>query len=262
MLRAPIWIMSAYSATRRRWCASIAPVTTGSPAPRRARGAAEPRPAHADHGARRPELPAHQLEGLEDAHDLLHAGGGLQGVAQQLLGVTVPDHPDEGALRAHGEVRVQPRVPDLLHDGLQLGLRGARFHDHDHGDLPSENKKAPVPRTRAHTSRGTTWLPGDSPGSQHVTPRGSIRVGSGTALPPLRGSTAPSRPRLRSIVYTETHGAPVLADLRQEAVPARVWKDQIRVHGHDRPLIRSRGGAHRPAQFQVALDPGDLLPIP
>src|SRR3972149_11012748 len=110
--------------------------------------------------------------------------------------MAVADDADERALRAHGEVRVQTRVPDLLHDGLQLGLRGARFHDHDHGDLPSENKKAPVPRTRAHTSRGTTWLPGDSPGSQHVTPRGSIPVGSGTTLPPLPGSppTSCARP--------------------------------------------------------------------
>src|SRR3989304_966728 len=78
--------------------------------------------------------------------------------------------------------------------------------------------------------------------------------GAGTRQPP-------SRPRLRPIVYAETHGAPVLTDLRHETVPARAGKDQIRVHGHDRPLIRSRWDAHRPAQFQVALDPGDLLPI-
>src|SRR3989304_3828051 len=72
--------------------------------------------------------------------------------------MAVPDDADEGALRAHGEGRVQPPGPDLP----------------------------------PHGPRGTPWRPGDSPGSQHVTPRGSIRVGSGTALPPLRGSLAPS----------------------------------------------------------------------
>src|SRR5262249_62143236 len=76
------------------------------------------------------ELPAGQLERLEDRQHLLDAGDGRQRLGLQL--VLVADDADDGAQRAAAEVRLEAQFLDTLQDVLDLLLGGVPPENDDH----------------------------------------------------------------------------------------------------------------------------------
>ena len=104
------------------------------------------RPSDLDHGRLLLHLGAGHLVRRQDRHDLFHAFPRFQG----LLGAVAlfAEGGDDGSLGADDDVAAQAELLDPLDDVVDLLLRGARFHDDDHGVPFSErrwkaNKKSP-----------------------------------------------------------------------------------------------------------------------
>src|SRR3989304_5941824 len=127
MFRAPIWRMSAYSATMSPWAGSMTSGMTGRPVASRASGRARPAPAGAA------PQPAHglALPRPDPAHHRKHR--------PRLAGVLV---------------RRQPLGQDPALDAQDLGLAGGGGHHDEHalGDLGSGAGASPATKNQRASS--------------------------------------------------------------------------------------------------------------
>src|SRR2546425_2059151 len=193
------------------------------------------------------ELAADELKRLQDRDDPFHSRRGLQRLAEEVFGVTVPHHADDGAFHALGQVRPQPGLLDFLDNRLNALARRVGLHDDDHSfasakdahgtcspslvmpiplachataDLCTQKQNTPHPtegREVSDSSRGATQLPahacaGRRSSRNRITTRDSVSCGyGGVPAQPTSlsfGARLPSPfPCLRATAFSLTRGS-------------------------------------------------------